>query len=674
MIPNPLTSGPWYEVIWRRLTPTLLVLASSAGTPTLASAGLFEAHMFQLSNGMQVVLVPDHRAPVVTHMLWYRVGSADETPGKSGLAHFFEHLMFKGTTKYPEDAYSRLIGRVGGELNAFTSYDYTAYYATVHADSLELVMALEADRMLNLTLSEEMVRIEREVIVEERRLRIDNNPEALLHEQVMAALFLNHRYGVPVIGWMQEIRSWTLDDVLAFYRRWYRPGNATLVVAGDVALERLHALAEKHYGVLPPAPTSAQKRPIEPEHIAARRVAVQDRRIKRSLWMRFYLAPAYGSPEKHRTPAVEILAELLGGGPNSLLYRQLVRTLGLAAEVRVSYSPEATDQTTLAIVAVPAPGVSVSDLEQAINLEVTRIRDGAIDDADVQRVQRKMRALAIRLRDGTMPAAQAMGAALSTGATLDEIEAWPTRIGAVTAADVRAEAKTVLRDEASVTGVLLPNVELGEALDQVFGDLPDRGMTTAIPAAVFVPSDPLVVRLPFPQSTCVFGQVGVRPTSPDYLPAIVLNHIVGGGTLTSRLFVELRDKRGLVYSVRTMLEPLSDETLMIGGFATENDKVPTTTDLVRREWRRLASGDVSEADIDEAKAFLKGALPLSLDGTSTIAGRLLAVQRLGLDIDHLTAWNAKVDAVTAETVRALARRLMRPDALTFAVAGEPTGM
>jgi zinc protease len=216
--------------------------------------------------------------------------------------------------------------------------------------------------------------------------------------------------------------------------------------------------------------------------------------------------------------------------------------------------------------------------------------------------------------------------------------------------------------------------ELAEALDHVFGELPDRGTTPAIPAPVFVPSDPLVVRLPFPQSSCMFGHPGVRPTSPDYFPAIVLNQIIGGGTLTSRLFVELREKRGLVYSIRTMLAPLSGESLLVGWLATENDKVPMAIELVRREWQRPATGDVSEADVDEAKAFLKGSLPLSLDGTSTMAGRLLAVQRLGLDVDHLTAWNAKVEAVTADAVRALARRLMRPESLTFAIAGDPTGM
>jgi zinc protease len=312
---------------------------------------------------------------------------------------------------------------------------------------------------VNLTLSEETVQIEREVIVEERRLRTDNHPEALLHEQVMAALFLNHRYGIPVIGWMQEIRSWTLDDVLAFYRLWYLPRHATLVVAGHVGFEHLQALAEKHYGVLPSASAVVRKRPLEPEHIAPRRVAMQDARIKHSLWMRLYLTPAYGTSERRRIPAVEVFAELLGGGPNSLLYTHLVCRLGLAAEVNVAYTPDAIDQATLAIVAVPAPGVSVVKLEEAINREVTRIREGAIDEADVQRVQKKLRARVIRMRDGTMPAAQVVGAALSTGATLDEIDTWPARLGAVTATDVRVEAQAVLQDEASVTGVLVPSQE-----------------------------------------------------------------------------------------------------------------------------------------------------------------------------------------------------------------------
>jgi zinc protease len=249
-------------------------------------------------------------------------------------------------------------------------------------------------------------------------------------------------------------------------------------------------------------------------------------------------------------------------------------------------------------------------------------------------------------------------------------------IAAITADDLRAAFMRRVRGESLIVSAAgaISAEELGEALDRVFGDLPERPIVPGVPAAVFVPSDILVARLPFPQSSCMFGQVGVRPTSPDYVPAIVLNHIVGGGTLTSRLFVELREQRGLVYSVHTRLESLSDESLIVGWFATENDKVPTAIGLIRREWQRLASGEVGEADIDEAKAFLKGALPLSLDGTATMAGRLLAVQRLGLGMEHLTAWNAKIDAVTVEAVRALAGRLIRLDTLTFAIAGDPMGL
>jgi zinc protease len=249
-------------------------------------------------------------------------------------------------------------------------------------------------------------------------------------------------------------------------------------------------------------------------------------------------------------------------------------------------------------------------------------------------------------------------------------------IATITTEDLRsAFMRRIARENLIISAAGAISVaELAVALERIFGELPEQGAMSAVPAPVPMPSSPLVVRLPFPQSACVFGHGGVRPTSPDYFPAIVLNHIVGGGTLTSRLFVELREKRGLVYSVRTTLEPLANESLIVGGFATENDKVPTAIELVRREWRQLSSGDVAETDIDAAKSSLKGALPLSLDGTSAMAGRLLAVQRLGLDIDHLTAWNASVDAVTADMVRSLARRLMRPDELTFAIAGDPSGM
>jgi zinc protease len=247
-------------------------------------------------------------------------------------------------------------------------------------------------------------------------------------------------------------------------------------------------------------------------------------------------------------------------------------------------------------------------------------------------------------------------------------------IAAITPDDLRSTFMRGLAKGNLIIGAAgaISEAELAEALGRIFGDLPEQGTTAAIPAAAFVPAGMLVVHLPFPQSSCWFGQVGVRPTSPDYFPALVLNHLIGGGTLTSRLFVELREKRGLVYAVRTMLEALSDQSLLLGWFATENGKVPTAIELVRREWQQLARGEgIAAADVDDAKAFLKGTLPLSLDGTAAMAERLLTVQRLGLGMDHLTAWNDKVEAVTVDRVRALASRLLSPETLTFAIAGDP---
>jgi len=424
----------------------------------VAVAGELNPESFELANGLKVVLIPDHRVPVATHMLWYRVGSADEEPGKSGLAHFFEHLMFKGTKTNPGDIYARTIGRVGGELNAFTSYDFTAYYATVSTDHLERVMALEADRMVNLDLSDEHVQVERDVIIEERRLRVDTNPESLLHEQVMAAMFDNHRYGIPVIGWMHEIRGWTRDDVEAFYRRWYAPNDAILVIAGDVQRDQVRWLAERYYGPLAPVPT-ARKRTVEPDHIAERRVVMIDSRAGRPIWIRLCLAPAYGTPDRSRTLAVEVLAETLGGGPASILHRRLVRELGVAADVSVDYSPSALDPTPLTVVAVPTPGTSLSTLEKAVEAEIEALRGDTIAEADIRRARQALRAAGLRARDGTHRAALVAGMALATGATLEEVDTWPDRILAVTLDQVRSEARTLLRPESSATGLLAPRKE-----------------------------------------------------------------------------------------------------------------------------------------------------------------------------------------------------------------------
>ena len=227
---------------------------------------------FTLDNGMDVVVIEDHRAPVVTHMVWYRVGSADEPHGTSGIAHFLEHLMFKGTDEIPDGAFSKIIAENGGQDNAFTSYDYTGYFQRIAVDRLDLVMKMEADRMVDVVITEDHVRTERDVILEERSTRTDNSPDGLFSEQMRAALFMNHRYGVPIIGWRREMEQLSLDDALTFYERYYAPDNAILVVAGDVTPEQVRELAEKHYGPLEPSGNPPDPRPQEPPQLAPRRI------------------------------------------------------------------------------------------------------------------------------------------------------------------------------------------------------------------------------------------------------------------------------------------------------------------------------------------------------------------------------------------------------------------
>lgn len=443
-----LTTIVWISVL-------AFSLAAMASVQTNAKAQSLNAQTFELANGMKVIYVPDRRLPIVTHMLWYRVGSADEEPGKSGLAHFFEHLMFKGTPANPGDSYARFIGGVGGELNAFTSYDYTAYYATVGSAHLERIMELEADRMVNLALTPQQVAVEREVIVEERRLRTDNNPEALLLEQALASLFLNHRYGIPVIGWMHEIRSWTQEDALSFYRRWYTPSNALLVVSGDIDFEQLRHLATKHYGKLA-AYAVTRKRATEPPSLAERRIVMKDPRAGRPLWLRLYLAPSYGTADRPKTIAIEILAELLGGGATGILHRRLVMERRLAADVSASYDPAAIDETMFAINAIPKPGVALEDLERAIDEELNALAKSiSKNPADLTRARQKLIMASLQARDGTYKAALAVGAALATGAALTDFERRQDLISAVTPDDIAVAARDLFQPTRSVTSLLL---------------------------------------------------------------------------------------------------------------------------------------------------------------------------------------------------------------------------
>ena len=304
---------------------------------------------FTLGNGLQVVVIPDRRTPVVTQMIWYKVGSADETPGKSGLAHFLEHLMFKGTAKHPAGEFSQLIARIGGNENAFTSTDYTAYFQRVPRDQLATMMEFEADRMTGLILKDENVLPERDVVLEEYNMRVGNSPDARLTEQIMAALYLNHPYGRPTIGWHQEIEKLNREDALAFYKRFYAPNNATLIIAGDVSADGIRPMVEKAYGHIPPQPSiPAQRiRPQEPTPAGPRTVTLSDPRVEQPSMRRYYLVPSSVTAAQTEGSALEVLAQLMGAGSNSYLYQALVVNKPLAPGIRARRSIRARSASLL---------------------------------------------------------------------------------------------------------------------------------------------------------------------------------------------------------------------------------------------------------------------------------------------------------------------------------------
>ena len=428
----------------------LLVLSASPGP-----AAVFNPETFTLENGMQVVVVPNHRVPVVTHMVWYKVGSADEPAGRSGIAHFLEHLMFKGTKTLEPGEFSRTVARNGGRENAFTSTDYTAYFQTVAVNRLELVMRMEADRMTNLVLTESAIEPERRVILEERRQRTDNAPAAILREEANAALFLNHPYGKPVIGWEHEIRALGLDDILAFYRQHYAPNNAVLVVAGDTTAAELRPLAERYYGPIPPAPVPPRVRPQEPPHNAARRVELRDVRVRDPSWNRTFLAPSYSAGAIEHAYALQVLSEILGGGATSRLYRSLVVEGKLANSAGAYYGADTLGPSRLGFYASPRPGVSMEALEEAVDGVLVRLLDKGVTDKEAARAKGRMRARAIYARDSLGAGARVLGAALAGGRTVEDVESWPDRIGAVTRADVDAAARAVIVAGRSVTSLLL---------------------------------------------------------------------------------------------------------------------------------------------------------------------------------------------------------------------------
>ena len=420
-------------------SPTVTLTPGAAGDSARANAGV-SSH--RLENGLEVVVIPDMRTPVVTHMIWYRNGSADDPLGKSGIAHFLEHLMFKGTKSHPQGEFSNLVAELGGQENAFTSYDYTAYFQRIGKEHLGTLMQFEADRMINLVLTDEVVTPERDVVLEERRMRTDNDPSAQLDEAVQAALFAHHPYGTPIIGWNHEIETLDREDALTYYNRFYTPENAILVVAGDIEAEDVLRLAQETYGQIPArAEPPRRNRTKEPPHRAHRLVSLSDEKVEQPAHERVFLVPSYKTAAPGEAEALEVLAHMLGGGATSALYETLVVDEKYRGGRRRLLSRLRRRRHATVGLCDARPGGVAPGPRRCIDRVIRRFIDEPIDEAHLARAKTRLIADAIYAQDSQASLARWYGEALATGLTIEDVEAWPARMEAVTAADVTAAAQ-----------------------------------------------------------------------------------------------------------------------------------------------------------------------------------------------------------------------------------------
>lgn len=419
---------------------------------------------FTLDNGLEVVVIPDHRAPVVTHMIWYKVGSADEPEGQSGIAHFLEHLMFKGTEAHPNGAFSKLIADLGGQENAFTSYDYTAYFQRVAKEHLPLMMEMEADRMENLLLTDDMIGAERDVVLEERRMRIDSEPASRLSEAMNALTFVNHPYGSPIIGWQHEIEALNREAAIDFYDRYYTPNNAVLVIAGDVDADAVKTLAAETYGkVARRAEPGKRMRPAEPPLPGDRRIAVSDDRVRQESVSQTWIVPSQSSGLDGVPEALDVLAYILGGGATSRLHKSAVLDEKIALSAGSYYQSGGLEYGRLRIYGTPAQGYTTEDVEAHVGKVVRDLIERGVTEEELKRAKHTMVAEAVYAQDSQMSLARIFGSALTTGETVADVQGWPSRIQAVTIEDVHEAAKTYLTGQ-PVTGYLKksPAVEAAE--------------------------------------------------------------------------------------------------------------------------------------------------------------------------------------------------------------------
>lgn len=425
---------------------------------------LFNAESFTLSNGLQVVVIPNHRAPIVTHMMWYKAGSADEPQGDgvSGEAHFLEHLLFKGTKAIGPGQFSRIIRSIGGNDNAFTSWDYTAYYQNISRPYLETVMAMEADRMINLNPPAKEIAPEHQVIIEERRQRTDNDPKALFSEQIRSVLFNQSPYGTPIIGWKQEMPNISWEKAKAYYNTWYAPNNAILIVSGDITSKEMKALAEKYYGFLPGRTIPAYIRPSVPDAPAPVTMTFKNETVQQPVYIQAVLAPSF-MQNKNESYALQVLENTISSGASTRLYQSLVVGQKIAINIDLSYDNSSRGEGSLWIYATPAQQVSLKKLEAAIKDEFRKMIKDGIPATEIEKAKTRMIDSAVYARDSIQGPAQVIGQALASGASLEDIEYWPARINEITTDAVTQVLKKYLDPDKpnrhGITGYMVPTGE-----------------------------------------------------------------------------------------------------------------------------------------------------------------------------------------------------------------------
>ncbi len=419
---------------------------------------------FTLENGLEAVVIEDHRAPVVVHMLWYKAGSADEKPGVSGVAHFLEHLLFKATDNMEAGEFSATVEANGGSDNAFTSFDYTGYFQRVAADRLGLMMQMESDRMRNIKLTEEDILTERDVILEERNQRTDSEPGNLFSEQRIAAQYLNHPYGIPIIGWRHEMEQLSREDALEFYETYYAPNAAILVVAGDVDPAEVEALAKEHYGPLKPTIGLPERvRPQEPPQLAERRLTYEDDRVAQPYVIRTYLAPERDSGDQETAAALTLLADILGGSSaTSVFGRELELENRKAVYTSAFYNGTNYDDAMFGFVIVPTPDLTLEQAETEIDAVIAQFIEDGVDPDQLERVKTQIRASQIYANDNVSGLARRYGRALTSGLTVEDVQAWPDILQAVTEEDIIEAAKMIFARDNAVTGWFQKPSDAGE--------------------------------------------------------------------------------------------------------------------------------------------------------------------------------------------------------------------